>query len=112
MRGIAKFFLLASVAALSLSAQAASSAVPCPANTNVGFQIVTFGDLQAAVWYPTNSAETPYNYFTITTTGSVAFNSPPAPCVAPMVVFSHGYGGCAIQSVFITEQLARDGYVV
>ena len=29
-----------------------------------------------------------------------------------MVVFSHGYGGCGTQSVFITEELARQGYIV
>ena len=29
-----------------------------------------------------------------------------------MVVFSHGFGGCGIQSVYITEQLARKGYIV
>ena len=30
----------------------------------------------------------------------------------PLVVFSHGLGGCGIQSIFFTETLARQGYVV
>jgi predicted dienelactone hydrolase len=30
----------------------------------------------------------------------------------PLVVFSHGYGGCAVQSVFLTQYLADHGYIV
>lgn len=30
----------------------------------------------------------------------------------PLIVFSHGYGGCGTQSRFLTEGLARAGYVV
>ena len=30
----------------------------------------------------------------------------------PLVVFSHGFGGCGIPSIFFTETLARQGYVV
>ncbi len=30
----------------------------------------------------------------------------------PLVVFSHGYTGCATQSKFLTEALARSGYLV
>lgn len=84
----------------------------CPASLSVGFQVVSFGSVQTAVWYPTHSAEAPYAY-SMKTNGSVALNAAPATCGSfPMVVFSHGYGGCGTQSVFITEQLARNGYVV
>lgn len=31
---------------------------------------------------------------------------------APIVVFSHGFGGCAVQSTFLTEALAIHGYFV
>jgi predicted dienelactone hydrolase len=31
---------------------------------------------------------------------------------APVLIFSHGFGGCATQSLFLTEELAREGYVV
>jgi len=30
----------------------------------------------------------------------------------PLIVFSHGFGGCAQQSKFLTEALAADGYLV
>src|SRR5271154_6050647 len=30
----------------------------------------------------------------------------------PLVVFSHGYGGCNTQSVFLMEALAKAGYLV
>lgn len=32
--------------------------------------------------------------------------------VYPLVVFSHGYGGCARQSTFLTKALAAHGYIV
>ena len=84
----------------------------CPTGLSVGFQIVTFNSVKTAVWYPTTSPEVPFVYSPLAS-GSVAENAPPATCGAfPMVVFSHAYGGCPTQSVFITEQLARDGYVV
>ena len=31
---------------------------------------------------------------------------------APLVIFSHGFGGCATQSTFLTEALANRGYFV
>ena len=30
----------------------------------------------------------------------------------PLIIFSHGWGGCGTQSLFLTESLARAGYVV
>jgi len=37
----------------------------------------------------------------------------PAACPrVPLLLFSHGWGGCALQSIFLTEELARAGYVV
>lgn len=30
----------------------------------------------------------------------------------PLVIFSHGYGGCAVQSVFLMQHLADHGYIV
>ena len=45
--------------------------------------------------------------------GSVAKDAPPAACSrVPLVLFSHGLGGCALQTLFFTEELARHGYVV
>ncbi|HLX43060.1 MAG TPA: hypothetical protein VKR43_06485 [Bryobacteraceae bacterium] len=84
----------------------------CPTTLNVGFQVARFGSVTTAVWYPTEKDEAPYKY-SIKTKGSIALNAAPAHCgVFPMVVFSHGFMGCGTQSVFITEQLARQGFVV
>src|SRR5262249_42191223 len=30
----------------------------------------------------------------------------------PLIIFSHGFGGCARQSTFLTKALADDGYLV
>jgi uncharacterized protein (TIGR03437 family) len=92
---------------------AAQSSDACPSPLNVGFRTVTFGSLKTGVWYPTTGAEAPYAYGS-SISGSVALNAAPAACgrTFPLVVFSHGYGGCGTQSVFVTEQLARAGYLV
>ncbi|HEU4996946.1 MAG TPA: alpha/beta fold hydrolase [Gemmatimonadaceae bacterium] len=42
----------------------------------------------------------------------VAIWKPSATTRAPLVVFSHGFGGCAAQSRFLTEALAERGYFV
>ena len=105
MNRFALLIVLAAAAAVKLPAA-------CPNNLNVGYQVVTFGSLTASIWYPTTSPGAPYAY-SPEITGSVSLNAAPAECGrVPLVVFSHGYGGCATQSVFITEQLARDGYIV
>lgn len=45
--------------------------------------------------------------------GSVAKDAPAAACAAvPVVLFSHGLGGCATQTLYFTEELARHGYIV
>ena len=68
-----------------------------------------------AVWYPAAVPEQPMAYsrrhggFM----GSVAKDAAPAACPrVPLVLFSHGLGGCALQTLFFTEELARHGYVV
>jgi predicted dienelactone hydrolase len=85
----------------------------CETPFNVGFKVVTIGDgLKAAVWYPTAAGESRFQYFR-DLTGAAAPAGTPANCGRfPLVVFSHGFGGCGTQSVFFTEELARHGYVV
>ncbi len=91
---------------------AGAHAEKCDAPFSVGLQIVTIGTREAAVWYPATGIEAPYDY-SKSLTGSVAKDAAPATCQTfPLVVFSHGLGGCGIQSAFLTEQLARAGYVV
>lgn len=115
--------------ALSLGAGVLANAAP-PANCgqlNAGLQILSnvsaglpggssyAGALKMAVWYPTTTAAATYQYFGPggDMTGQVALNAPIASCSQfPLVVFSHGWSGCGIQSVFLTEQLARLGYIV
>lgn len=73
------------------------------------------GGRKVAVWYPAAGTEQPFAYARGNSglMGSVARDAPPAACPrVPLVLFSHGLGGCALQSTFITEELARHGYVV
>jgi predicted dienelactone hydrolase len=86
----------------------------CGGTLNIGFRIKTFGPgLRGAVWYPTTTAESSYSYPGRYST-SLALDAPVADCGQrfPLVVFSHGFGGCSVQSMFFTEALARAGYIV
>lgn len=90
--------------------QTASS---CPATHNVGYRIVQVsGGPKMALWYPTPDREGTLAY-SADLSGSVARNAQVSGCERfPVIVFSHGLGGCGTQSVFLTEQLARSGYIV
>ncbi len=69
---------------------------------------------KVAVWYPASEPERPMAYSRSGDAGRVAADSPPLGACPPipLVLFSHEFGGCALQSIFITEELARHGYVV
>jgi len=98
---------------LSLAAPAAHAASLCDAPYKVGFRIVRVGKLTSALWYPTVSPERRHAYADGTRTEVAADGAPLVTCgLFPLVVFSHGLGGCGIQSLFFTETLARHGYVV
>jgi uncharacterized protein (TIGR03437 family) len=98
-------------AAVSARAQGDVPQAACSA-PNAGFKILTFGSMNLGVWYPTAATPGPYSYNSVIS-GSVALNGPVSTCAKyPLVVFSHAYGGCGTQSVFLTEQLAREGYIV
>lgn len=83
------------------------------ANAAVGFRVMHFRGKATAVWYPA-SAKPAEHAYSPTFSGMLAVDAPAATCGGrlPLVVFSHGYLGCGIQSVFFTEELARHGYVV
>jgi predicted dienelactone hydrolase len=100
----------AAVAQAQVSPHGATS---CDAPLNLGFRIQTFSSgLRAAVWYPTLSAESRFQY-AIPLATALAEEAPVADCgVYPLVVYSHGFGGCGTVSVFFTEALARAGYIV
>lgn len=90
----------------------APAPVACPAQLSVGYQVATIGGVKAAVWYPTTEAEAVFQYSS-DTASSLAANAAPTTCTRfPLIVFSHGLFGCGIQSLFVTETLARQGYVV
>jgi predicted dienelactone hydrolase len=85
----------------------------CGGTPNLGFTILTFSTgLRAAVWYPALAGESRYQYADGLVT-ALAADAAAAGCTAyPMVVFSHGFGGCGTQSLFFTETIARAGYIV
>ena len=69
--------------------------------------------LTVAVWYPTDELPRSYTYGG-PTKGKVAINaklnSQKGPY--PLLIFSHGYGGGGLASVFLTEPLAARGWIV
>ena len=76
--------------------------------------------LTTLIWYPaeSNASTNPYVYIDDDLVGSLSYTAiEDAPLVRgpepyPVIVFSHGNGGIAYQSVFLTEHLASHGYVV
>jgi predicted dienelactone hydrolase len=107
--------------ALALAAALAWTAGPaaaqaCDARQVAGYRVLTLeGARRIAVWYPAAGveAERAYARSAHGFVGRVAHDASPARCTAlPLVVFSHGFGGCGLQSIFFTEELARHGYVV
>ena len=83
---------------------------------SAGYRILSLSSgRKIAVWYPSRSPESRLSYSKDNNGfyGSAASGGEPSECGAfPLVLFSHGLGGCGIQSVFLTEELARHGYVV
>ena len=105
---------LALVAGLVGGARA--QAADCDARQSAGYRVLTLeSGRKVALWYPAAAAEKPFAYTRSTNgfMGSVAYEALPAKCSrVPLVLFSHGLGGCALQTIFLTEELARHGYVV
>jgi len=62
-------------------------------------------------WYPGIEPDTHFTY-TGGQAGRAARDAKAAPGRHPVILFSHGFMGAADQSVFITETLARLGYIV
>lgn len=72
--------------------------------------------LPTEVWYPISSGgggeAAKYLNGIVTSPYGAIRDADPLPGPWPLVVFSHGNGGVRDQSVFLTEWLARHGYVV
>lgn len=96
-----------------LAAGAAHAAVSCAEPYQVGHRLLRVGKTAVALWYPTVTPGRAHRYAD-GLVGDVAPGAVPLTGCGPfpLVVFSHGLGGCGIQSVFFTESLARRGYVV
>lgn len=72
-------------------------------------------ELPGLVWYPAKPAAGAKGYkYRSQHAGGAVLDAPLDAKAAPypLILFSHGLGGCASQSVFYTENLASFGYVV
>jgi predicted dienelactone hydrolase len=102
--------------AFALGACVPAQAADCNGRQSAGYRVLALDDgRKVAVWYPAAGVEQPLAYARSHSgfMGSVARDAPAAACPrVPLVLFSHGLGGCALQSIFVTEELARHGYVV
>ncbi len=90
---------------------------------NAGFTVCDFeqtrpdGTLHTvttAVWYPTSERELRMRYGARPVLGKAAQDAAPdtAHGPYPLVIYSHGYGGSGICAPYLTEHLARLGFVV
>ena len=108
--------LLASLVAASclLGASLVAHAADCSGRFAAGYRVLRLDSgRQVAVWYPTAAEEKRLARSPNGFAARVARDAPPASCPrVPLVLFSHGWGGCALQSIALTEELARHGYVV
>jgi predicted dienelactone hydrolase len=97
---------------LSCAACARAQAEACDGPFSVAYRTLSLADgREVSVWYPTLSKR-PDPALRHREADSVEA-SPIALCERwPLVLFSHGMAGCATQAVFITEQIASQGYVV
>lgn len=113
--GLVIFFAVIGCTPFDLGAGAA------PSNFSVGFQVLDLSyrrggqeqSLTVAIWYPTKAQPKVHKYGG-PTNGTVALNAEPDPARGPypLLVFSHGYGGSGLGSVFFTEALAARGWIV
>jgi dienelactone hydrolase len=101
---------------LGFAATGVAFAADCSGRQAAGYRVLELqSGRKVAVWYPAAAPEEPFAYSKSNNgfLGSVAPDAPPAACPrVPLVLFSHGLGGCGLQTIFLTEELARHGYVV
>src|SRR5271157_26041 len=98
----------------SLATGSATKGAVCPSNSyRVGYRIAQYRDVKAAVWYPSATAEHSFAYSPDISSSLAKDGQPLEGCGKfPLIIFSHGLTGCGIQSIFFTETLARNGYIV
>jgi predicted dienelactone hydrolase len=109
------------VSLLAFDSRALAEANSRTRSFNVGYTVVDFEypnskqgkPLTAAVWYPTTAESKEFQYGgptkgKVAIDGALALRHGPY----PLLVFAHGYGGTGLSSVFLTEQLAAQGWIV
>lgn len=85
----------------------------CDGPYTVGYRTLSLADgREVSVWYPSVRADASATHATAAREESA--DAPVAACATrwPLVLFSHGLAGCNEQAVFITEEIARHGYIV
>ena len=113
-------FLILSILGCAPISSEAREGVPQPLYP-VGYQVLDLKyskdwqeqELTVAVWYPTAAQPKSYNYGG-PTSGIIAVDAAPLAKGGPypLLVFSHGYGGGGLGSIFFTEHLAAKGWIV
>jgi predicted dienelactone hydrolase len=99
-----------------------TSPEPDKRNTHIGFTIYDFtyvnydGEeetLTVAVWYPTTEKTHPFTYNN-GFTSNIASNATPDRKNGPypLIIFNHGLYASGIRSLPLTENLAREGFIV
>src|SRR3990172_1845631 len=71
--------------------------------------------MNVAVWYPSNSKEREFDYkhSDRNTETKLAVNGDIAGGKKfPLVIFSHGFGGCGHGSYWVKEEMARNGIII
>ena len=102
--------LLVAIAGSSVPRNAAIAA--CEPPFDVGFKVVRAGSANVGVWYPTSGDDSDLEYAK-NVKGRARRDGAIESCARfPLVAFSHGFSGCGIQIVYLTEELARRGYIV
>src|SRR5262245_11553464 len=103
--------LLVAMAGPSVPAPVAAIAA-CESPFEVGFKVVRVGGMNVGVWYPASGDEADVDYAK-NVKGRARRDGAADSCARfPLVVFSHGFSGCGTQIVYLTEELARRGYIV
>jgi predicted dienelactone hydrolase len=107
-----------------LLAAAASAVFAGEATHNVGYTTYRFpvndpaaktDEIDVSVWYPTAAQAPVYTYSgPARIKGRVAEGAKPDSDGGPypLIVYSHGYGGGALASIFLSEYLAKHGFIV
>src|SRR5262245_20862868 len=104
--------LLIGIAGASAPAPVTAVGAACQLPFNVAFKVARVGGMNVGVWYPTTADEADVEYAK-NVKGRARKDGPIESCARfPLVAFSHGFLGCGTQIVYLTEELARRGYIV